>query len=174
MSLLLILITWKMFNVTECSFMNLTLCSSLRAQEPSIFHFKYHFYCANLEQGTLFCVWKVEVLGHYWDQLLHFKIGLFMYSAGSGLSCDTSDLRCRMLDLSLHWNFSLLVLHGLHVGSVVAMHRPSCPAACGISVPQPEIELTSPALEGEFLTTGPPGKTSATDYILFYSDTERK
>ena len=60
------------------------------------------------------------------------------------------------------------------VGSVVAMHRPSCPAACRISVPQPEIELMSPAMEGEFLTTGPPGKTSSTYYILFYSDTERK
>ena len=29
--------------------------------------------------------------------------------------------------------------------------------ACGISVPQPGIELTSPALEGRFVTTGPPG-----------------
>ena len=31
--------------------------------------------------------------------------------------------------------------------------------ACGILVPQPGIEPTSPALEGEVLTTGPPGKS---------------
>ena len=30
--------------------------------------------------------------------------------------------------------------------------------ACGILVPQAEIKLTSPALAGGFLTTGPPGK----------------
>ena len=35
----------------------------------------------------------------------------------------------------------------------------SCPAACGILVPQPGIEAESPALEGSFLTTGLPGKS---------------
>ena len=35
----------------------------------------------------------------------------------------------------------------------------SCPEACGILVPWPGIELTHPALEGEFLSTGPPGKS---------------
>ena len=30
--------------------------------------------------------------------------------------------------------------------------------ACGILAPQPGIEPTAPALEGGFLTTGPPGK----------------
>ena len=30
--------------------------------------------------------------------------------------------------------------------------------ACGILVPRPEIKPVSPALEGGFLTTGPPGK----------------
>ena len=35
----------------------------------------------------------------------------------------------------------------------------SCPVACGILVPQPGIEPTSPAVEGRFLTTGPPGKS---------------
>ena len=32
------------------------------------------------------------------------------------------------------------------------------PKACGILVPQPGIKPTTPALEGEALTTGPPGK----------------
>ena len=42
--------------------------------------------------------------------------------------------------------------------SVVAVLRLSCSTARGILVPQPSIELMSPALQGEFLTIGPPGK----------------
>ena len=47
-------------------------------------------------------------------------------------------------------------------GSVVAACRLSCPAACGILVPQPGIEPT-PALEGGLLTPGPPGKSLPRD-----------
>ena len=46
-----------------------------------------------------------------------------------------------------------------HASSVVVVHGLSCPTACGILVPQPGIEPGSPALEGGFLTTGPPGKS---------------
>ena len=42
---------------------------------------------------------------------------------------------------------------------VVAACELSYSVACGILVPQPWIKLASPALEGEFLTTGPPGKS---------------
>ena len=42
--------------------------------------------------------------------------------------------------------------------SPVAVHRFSRSAACGILVPRPGIKPTSPALQGSFLTTGPPGK----------------
>ena len=35
----------------------------------------------------------------------------------------------------------------------------SCPVACGILVPQPGIEPTSPMLEGRFFTTRPPEKS---------------
>ena len=45
------------------------------------------------------------------------------------------------------------------MGSVVAAHGLSCPAACGLLVSRPGIKCTSPALEGRFLTTGPPGKS---------------
>ena len=44
-------------------------------------------------------------------------------------------------------------------GSVAATRRLSCPVACGILVPWPGIKPVSPALEGRFLTTGPPGKS---------------
>ena len=65
--------------------------------------------------------------------------------------------------------FSLVVVRGLlssygvwapeRMGSVVAACGLSWPMACGISVPRPGIEPTSPALEGGFSTTGPPGKS---------------
>ena len=47
------------------------------------------------------------------------------------------------------------------LGSVVAVLGLSCSATCVILVPWPGIEPTSPALEGGFLTTGPPGKSQA-------------
>ena len=37
----------------------------------------------------------------------------------------------------------------------------SCPIACNFVVPQPGIEPVSPALEGRFLTSGPPEKSSS-------------
>ena len=37
--------------------------------------------------------------------------------------------------------------------------------ACGISAAQPGVELSPPALEGEELTTGPPGR-SLQEYSL--------
>ena len=43
--------------------------------------------------------------------------------------------------------------------SLVAVRGLSCPAACGILLPPPGIKPSSPALEGGFLTTGPPGKS---------------
>ena len=45
-----------------------------------------------------------------------------------------------------------------YTGSAVVARRFSCPEVCGIWVLQPEIEPTSPALEGKFSTTRPPGK----------------
>ena len=62
-------------------------------------------------------------------------------------------LRCGRRDLPL-WRegFSLAVAHEL-----------SRPKACGILVPQPEIEPVSPTLEGRFFNTGPPGKSHKVD-----------
>ena len=54
----------------------------------------------------------------------------------------------------------------LHEGSVVAAWS-SDPAACGILVSPSGIEPASPALEGEFLTIGPLGKSWP------YSDTSQ-
>ena len=43
-------------------------------------------------------------------------------------------------------------------GSAVRTRGLSCPVACGILVLRSGIKLVSPALEGGFLTTGPPEK----------------
>ena len=71
-----------------------------------------------------------------------------MYVAASCLICGTRDLRCGTWGLLLRC-----------AGPVVAARGLSCPAAHGILVPRPGIEPASPALEGGFLTTGPPGKS---------------
>ena len=51
---------------------------------------------------------------------------------------------------------SLVVLCGLHA------RRLSSPTACGVLVLPPGMEPASPALEGRFLTTGPPRKSQRT------------
>ena len=45
-----------------------------------------------------------------------------------------------------------------HTGSLVVARRLGCPKVYGILVPRPEMEPVSPAFQGRFLTTGPPGK----------------
>ena len=61
--------------------------------------------------------------------------------------------------------------------SIVGARRLSCPRACGILVPQPEMEPMPPALESGFFTTGPPGKSLCFDamangitYLILISD----
>ena len=44
-------------------------------------------------------------------------------------------------------------------GSLAVVCRLSCPLAHGLLVSQPWIKPASPALEGRFLTTGPPGRS---------------
>ena len=55
------------------------------------------------------------------------------------------------------------------VSSVVVAHGLSCPSPCGILVPQPGIKPTSPALEGWFYTTGPPGKSLTSLVLLTFN-----
>ena len=52
-----------------------------------------------------------------------------------------------------------------HAGSVAVVHGLSCPMAYGILVPQPGREPGPPALEGRFLTTGPPGKSPESKFF---------
>ena len=71
-------------------------------------------------------------------------------------SCSGSDARTEWdvftFDFCLLYQFPL-------GGGAAASHGLSCPLVHGIFIPQPGMEHASPALEGRFLTTGPPGKT---------------
>ena len=86
----------------------------------------------------------------------------FFFLAVSDLNCGTRDLRCSMQDLSLQRRLSLFQLAGLSLVEARGLSKCGaqtyCPAARGILVPWPGIEPVSPALEGRFFTTGPPGK----------------
>ena len=87
-----------------------------------------------------------------------------------------SGLSCGMQDLFVAGLF--VVAQGLlsscdawapeHAGSVLAARGLSCPTACGISAPQLGIKPTSPALEGGFSTTGPPGKSPTLSGLFFF------
>ena len=57
-------------------------------------------------------------------------------------------------------------------GSAVAGPGLSCPESCGILVYWPGIKLESAALEGRFLTSGPPGKSWASFYWRGNAGTE--
>ena len=59
----------------------------------------------------------------------------------------------------------------LHCGvqdSVVVAQGISCPVACVVLAPRPEMELVFPASEGGFFTTGPPGKSSSLELVAVF------
>ena len=77
---------------------------------------------------------------------------------------ELNSLRCTMCaDCLIAPNFDLfLTAWGLHCGvwaSLVMLQGFSCPTARGILIPRPEINPSSPALKGRFLTTGSPKKS---------------
>ena len=100
----------------------------------------------------------------------------FFFLAASSLSCSTQDLSLRHMGSFSLWCVGSLLQHsgfplavacrfslsscGMQAprcmgsvvcgsaGSLVEARRLSCPAACGILVPQPGMEPASPALEG--------------------------
>ena len=107
-------------------------------------------------------------LHHAESSLHHARSSL--HHAGSSLHHAGSSLH--HAGSSLHHEGSFVATHRLcscstqpsncgtlvpeHMTSVAAARGLSFFAACGILVPQPETESMSPALQGRFLTTGPP------------------
>ena len=112
--------------------------------------------------------------------------------AASGLSCSAASwLQCSSFSLVVVCGFSLCscgtqapgcmgsVVCGVqalllrHASSAVLVHGLNCPAACGILVPRPGIESTSPELEGRFFTAGPLGKSLfllLMEYCSYFTD----
>ena len=93
-----------------------------------------------------------------------------IYLAVSSLGCGTQDPHCVTWDLSLQCTDSLVVERGLQraQASLAGAHGLSYSGACGILVPRPGIKPVSPALQGGFLTTGPPGKSP--QFFLLHSN----
>jgi len=109
---------------------------------------------------------------YYLVIILTFSLSLLMciYLAVSSLVCGTQDPHCVTWDLSLRCTDSLVVEHGLQSAqaSLAGAHGLSYSGACGILVPRPGIKPVSPALQGGFLTTGPPGKSP--QFFLLHSN----
>ena len=73
-------------------------------------------------------------------------VGFLFSSCGMQAPEHLGSVVCSKQALSLRRSSSVVLGRGL-----------SCPMACGILVPRTGIEPVSPALEGGFFTTGPPG-----------------
>ena len=61
---------------------------------------------------------------------------------------------------------ALVAMHRLFIQALVMKHWLSCPVAGGILVLQPGIEPRSLALQSEFLTAGPPGKSLYRGFLI--------
>ena len=118
-------------------------------------------------EGAPECSWFPS-----WTSQILFFIQLILPGPSEGAGASSSLGPTDLLGLpvsSLAFSFLLfeclflyLTSLGLtlqHTGSVVAVCGLSCSTAYGILVPWPGIEPSSPALQGGFLTTGPPGKS---------------
>ena len=118
-------------------------------------------YCENAGSGSFsrwglrFCISdkflsKADAAGSQLTNFFFFLMNIYHLFIWL---CQISVAACRIFtaapELSSLW----------YVGSVVAVYELSCPAACGILVPQPGIEPVSSALPVGFLTLGPPGKS---------------
>ena len=89
----------------------------------------------------------------FWKNLIKFFF--FFTFAALGLHCGARGLSPPAARVIL-----LLQPKGSTVcSSVVAVHRRGCPETCGILDPRPGIEPRFPALEGGFLTAGPPAQS---------------
>ena len=121
---------------------------------PSLLCFFFFF---NIYLFSLF-IWVFWFVFYFWLRWVFVVACQLLSSCGlrvfSLSSCGTQapgrvgSVVCGMRTLLLRRASSVVVVRGL-----------SCPVACGILVPRPGIEPTSPALEGRFFTTGPPGKS---------------
>ena len=102
----------------------------------------------------------------YWSGLSFPSPGSGMYMSSSILALE-SFFKKQESGVCLGLVFFFLPIYFIWLHRVLtAMHG----MACGILVPQPGIKPASPALEGRFLTTGPPGKSlEGSNFLPFVS-----
>ena len=123
-------------------------------------------FCKYVHLYHILCKWYHIIFVFVWLTSLSMKISSCIHVAANGI---ISFLFLKYLCIYFYLHRVLVVACRLLsscavqapecVGSVVAAHGLSCPMAGRILVARPGIERASPALEGGFLTTGPPGKS---------------
>ena len=100
-----------------------------------------------------------------------FLVFYFFDCSGSWLLCGLSPVAGRRL-----WGTRTSVTTAprlLSLDAEVVALGLSCPMVCGVLVPRPGIEPVSPALEGGFLTTGPPRKATPPCFLTPTQHSER-
>ena len=146
-----------LFNSKDCSLLGSSIHRILQARiQPSSRGFSlprdlnpYLWSLLHWQVGSL----SLAPPGKPYPQAMSFFF--FFHVTALGLSCSTWDLLCITWDLLL-WSMDSLVEAQ---ASVVVALGLSCSAGCRISVPQTVSEAESPAFQGRFLTTEPPGKS---------------
>ena len=98
---------------------------------------------------------------------LLFFLKQYIYLASLNLSWSMWNLPCVTRGL-VGCTRTLVVAYRLQSTWVEVLGL-SCPALCGILVLWPEIEHMSLALQGRFLTTGPPGKSLMCLFLFIQS-----
>ena len=156
-SLSALLTTWAPGSVLRGTFLHLPSqvpCKSTAdlqnmSQGPADFHQEVHWRRWWRGSRTLvmlifpfICLFFSLNIWHFYPTMVYLFI--FLILAVPGLCCSA-----RAFSSCSKWGYSLGVARGLN-----------CSSACGILVPQPGTKPASPALEGRFLTTGPPREDS--------------
>ena len=117
-----------------------------------------------LHEHKCFCVHRLFILPIV---VFHFKI---WNRRNSCIAESLWDFVCMCVCVCVCvYMYGLVAACGIFIvvpASLAVVCELSCPTTCGIIVPQSGIEPTSPGLQGEFLTTEPPGKSWA---FVFYS-----
>ena len=105
---------------------------------------------AQTYNGILFTLKRKEILTQSttWINIISVKQATHRKT---NIWCDSTYMRFPCIPW-LHW-----ISRGVWASLVVALGL-SCPSDVGIFAPLPGMEPLPPALEGGFLTTGPPGK----------------
>ena len=107
------------------------------------------------------------IMNHFTISLLIFKNEFIWLHGVLAVACGIFLCHaCRIFCCSVYSLVVLLALRSIWA-SVLAAPVLSCSEACGILAPRPRIEPVASALQGRFLTTGPPGTSPCLPMLGF-------